>query len=222
MAAKKLATKDRRQQGKHHALEAQREIRLRLPFPVPAEPRLYLAKSAFSPKLAPRLGKADRAKVEGRTITTIANNGSITHAGVPNPNYVAGADIPQYAALRFSRCISPDIARQLLKHVKVLQEARMPFQTTASHGNTFKQAWIGLWRQSSATPFVSAGRRQKKPVLDQGIKNVMQMLDQSLGRAASYLRKVDEPTYTRIRQSHRDITKAVLSSLCGHAGAEGH
>ncbi|KAF2702490.1 hypothetical protein K504DRAFT_466311, partial [Pleomassaria siparia CBS 279.74] len=47
------------------------------------------------------------------------------------------------------------------------------------------------------------------------------MLDQSLSRAASYLQKVDEPTYTRIRQSHQDITKAVLSSLCGHAGAEG-
>ncbi|KAF2702449.1 hypothetical protein K504DRAFT_467108, partial [Pleomassaria siparia CBS 279.74] len=42
-----------------------------------------------------------------------------------------------------------------------------------------------------------------------------------LGRAASYLWKVDEPTYTRMRQSYRDITKAVLSSLCGHAGAEG-
>ncbi|KAF2702479.1 hypothetical protein K504DRAFT_467080, partial [Pleomassaria siparia CBS 279.74] len=42
-----------------------------------------------------------------------------------------------------------------------------------------------------------------------------------LGRAASYLQKVDEPTYTRMRQSHQDITKAVLSSLCGHAGAEG-
>ncbi|KAF2702393.1 hypothetical protein K504DRAFT_496206 [Pleomassaria siparia CBS 279.74] len=120
--AKKLATKDRRQQGKHHALEAQREIRLRLPFPVPAEPRLYLAESAFGPKLAPRLGKADRAEVEGRTMTTIANNGSITHAGIPNPNYVAGADIPRYAALRFGRCIGPDIARQLLEHVKVLQE----------------------------------------------------------------------------------------------------
>ncbi|KAF2702584.1 hypothetical protein K504DRAFT_465688, partial [Pleomassaria siparia CBS 279.74] len=83
---------------------------LRLPFLVPAEPRLYLAELAFGLKLAPRLGKANRAKVEGRTITTIANNGSITYVGIPNLNYIAGADISRYAALCFGRCIGPDIA----------------------------------------------------------------------------------------------------------------
>ncbi|KAF2702605.1 hypothetical protein K504DRAFT_508865 [Pleomassaria siparia CBS 279.74] len=38
-------------------------------------------------------------------------------------------------------------------------------------------------------------------------------------KAASHLRKVDEPTYNRMRQSHRDISKAVLNQP---SNAEGH
>jgi hypothetical protein len=74
----------------------------------------------------------------------------------------------------------------------------MPFKTTAAHGNTFLQAWIGLWRKYSSTPFVSAGRMQKKPALNKGIKNLMRILDRSLAKAATYLRKFDDPTYNRM------------------------
>ena len=74
----------------------------------------------------------------------------------------------------------------------------MPFKTTAARGDTFLQAtWIGLWRKYSSTPFVSAGRMQKKPVLNKGILNLIRILDQSLTKAAAYLRNVDEPTYNR-------------------------
>jgi hypothetical protein len=53
----------------------------------------------------------------------------------------------------------------------------MPFNTIEAHSDTFPQAWIGLWRRYSSTPFVSAGRMQKKPALDKGIKNLVRILD---------------------------------------------
>jgi hypothetical protein len=58
----------------------------------------------------------------------------------------------------------------------------MPFKTTAAHGNTFLQAWIGLWRKYSSAQFVS----------------LMRILDRSLAKAATYRREVDEPTYNRM------------------------
>jgi hypothetical protein len=98
----------------------------------------------------------------------------------------------------------------------------MLFNTTKAHGDTFLQAWIGLWRKYSSTPFVSAGRMQEKPGLDEGIKNPIEILDQSLGKAATYLRKVDEPTYNRMRCSHRDISKFASSNVDQHRAAEAH
>ncbi|KAF1937278.1 hypothetical protein EJ02DRAFT_437972 [Clathrospora elynae] len=138
-----------------------------------------------------------------RSLATIAHNGTITHAGIPNPNYAADSDIPRYAAIRFRNCVSRNEAQMLLDQIEELKDAKMPFKTTAAHGDTFLQAWIGLWRKYSSTPFVSAGRMQKKPVLNKGIKNLMRILDRSLAKAATYLRKVDEPTYNRMRQAHK-------------------
>lgn len=54
---------------------------------------------------------------------------------------------------------------------------------------------------------------QKKTALDKGIKNLMRILDRSLAKAAAYLRKADEPTYDRMRCSHRDIFKFGLSKV---------
>jgi hypothetical protein len=106
--------------------------------------------------------------------------------------------------------VSEDEAQRLLDQVKELEDvrftagfflpaysqpqAKMPFNITKAHGDTFLQAWIGLGRKYSSAPFVSAGRMQKKPALDKGIKNLMQILDRSFAKAATYLRKVDEPT----------------------------
>jgi hypothetical protein len=98
----------------------------------------------------------------------------------------------------------------------------MPFKTTNAHGDTFLQAWIGLWRKYSSTPFVSAGRMQKNPALDKGIKNLVRILDQSLAKATTYLRKLDEPTYNRMRYSHCDISKTALSNVDLHRAAEKH
>jgi hypothetical protein len=98
----------------------------------------------------------------------------------------------------------------------------MPFNTTKAHGDTFLQAWIGLWRKYSSVPFVPAGCMQKKPALNKGIKTLMQTLDWSLTKAATYLRKVDEPTYNRMRCSHRDISKSALSNVDQHQAAEAH
>jgi hypothetical protein len=98
----------------------------------------------------------------------------------------------------------------------------MLFNTTKAHDDTFLQAWIELWRKYSSTPFVSAGCMQEKPALDKGIKNLMRILDRSLTKATTCLRKVDEPTYNRMRRSHRDISKSVLSNVDQHRAAEIH
>ncbi|KAF1935315.1 hypothetical protein EJ02DRAFT_471283 [Clathrospora elynae] len=90
-------------------------------------------------------------------MTTIAHNGTINHAGIPNPNFVADSDIPRYAAIRFPNCVLGKEAQKLLDQVEELKNAKMPFKTTRAHGDTFLQAWIGLWRKYSSAPFVSAG-----------------------------------------------------------------
>jgi hypothetical protein len=112
--AKKYDTKDRRQKAKELFVETQRQIRHSLPFKVPAEPRIYLAECKFGLKHVPRLKKAARQAVEDGLLATIPHNGTITHAGIPNPNYVAESDIPRYAAIRFPNCVSEGEAQRLL------------------------------------------------------------------------------------------------------------
>jgi hypothetical protein len=63
---------------------------------------------------------------------------------------------------------------------------------------------------------------QKRPVLNKGIKNLMRILDRSLAKAATYLRKVDEPTYNCLRCSHRDIFRFALSNVDQHRAAEAY
>ena len=93
--AKKHDAKDRRQQAKDRFVEMQRRIRHSLPFQVPAEPRIYLVEYKFGPKHAPRLKNAARQAVENRLLAAITHNGTITYAGIPNPNYAADSDIPR-------------------------------------------------------------------------------------------------------------------------------
>jgi hypothetical protein len=122
--AKKHDAKDRRRQAKERFVGTQRQIRHGLAFQAPAEPRIYLAESKFGPKHAPRLKKAARWAVEGRPLATIPHNGTITHAGIPNPNYVADSDIPRYAAIRLPNCVSEDEAQRLLDQVRELKDVR--------------------------------------------------------------------------------------------------
>jgi hypothetical protein len=122
--AKRHDAKDRRQKAKELSVETQRQIRHGLPFQVPAQPRIYLAESKFGPKHAPRLKKTARQAVEDRPLATIAHNGTITHAGIPNPNYTVDSDIPRYAAIRFPNCVSEDEAQRLLDQVKELKDVR--------------------------------------------------------------------------------------------------
>jgi hypothetical protein len=90
----------------------------------PAEPRVYLAESKFGPKHAPCLKKAARQAIEDSPLTTIPHNGTIIHAGIPNPNYVADLDIPRYAAIRLPNCVSEDEAQRLLDQVNELKAVR--------------------------------------------------------------------------------------------------
>jgi hypothetical protein len=62
--------------------------------------------------------------VEDRPLSTIPHNGTITHDGIPNPNYVAESDIPQYAAIRLPNCVSGNEAQRLLDQVKELKDVR--------------------------------------------------------------------------------------------------
>jgi hypothetical protein len=103
------AKKNRRQQKKENrelVAGEQRQIRDGLLFRVPTTPRLYLLKSLFGPKERQRIPKADRDDVATRPLKAVPHNGTTTHVGIPNPNYVPGSDIPQYAAIRFAKCVS--------------------------------------------------------------------------------------------------------------------
>ncbi|KAF1839330.1 hypothetical protein BDW02DRAFT_593690 [Decorospora gaudefroyi] len=91
----------------------------------------------FGPKHVPRLKKAARQAVEDRPLATIPHNATITHADIPNPNYVAESDIPRYAAIRPPNCVSGNEAQRLLDQVRELKDAKMPFNTTKAHGDTF-------------------------------------------------------------------------------------
>jgi hypothetical protein len=90
--ARQQATEYRRRQAKQRFEKMQTQIWHDLPFEVPAKPRIYLAKSPSGPKHVPRLPVAARQVVQDRPLLTIAHNGTITHAGIPNPNYVADSD----------------------------------------------------------------------------------------------------------------------------------
>ncbi|KAI0573408.1 hypothetical protein Alg130_10102 [Pyrenophora tritici-repentis] len=109
-------------------------------FDVPREPRLHLVAPAHGPRPNPRLPKGARQAAQEAPMETMPKNGTITHAAIPNPNFVEGRELPRYAAIRFASCVSPDEASGLLEQVQALKDAKMQF-------HTFLQAWIGLWRE---------------------------------------------------------------------------
>ncbi|KAF1828977.1 hypothetical protein BDW02DRAFT_191512 [Decorospora gaudefroyi] len=69
---------------KQRFVGTQRQIWHGLSFLVSAERRIYLAKSKFGPKHAPRLKKAARQAVEDRPLITIALNGTTPASRTPN------------------------------------------------------------------------------------------------------------------------------------------
>ena len=60
---------------------------------------------------------------------------------------------------------------------------------------------------------------QKKPALEKGIKNLMRIIDQSLTKAATYLCRVDEPTYNRMRYVLADGRNGPEVGVRGCVGA---
>lgn len=120
--AKKQDVKDRRKQAKEQFVSIQRQIQQSLPFQVPTEPRIYITECKFGPKHILRLNKEAQQAIEDKPLVTIPHNGTITHAGIPNPNFMANSDIPRYAAIRFSNCVSMEEAQKMLQQVKELKD----------------------------------------------------------------------------------------------------
>jgi hypothetical protein len=98
----------------------------------------------------------------------------------------------------------------------------MPFVTTSAHGKSFKQLWLGIWRKYSAVPFVSSPRRTVKPVIEQGLVNLLHDLDSSLGKAAQYLRALDQDVYNRMRIGHQLLAKVAVARVNELAHPEKH
>jgi hypothetical protein len=107
----------------------------------------------------PRLKKAARQDVGDRLLTTIAHNCTITHAGVPNPDYVADSDIPRYAAICFPNCVPSNDAQRLLDQVKELKDVRSraslsqplpaPILTTNYRPRCLSHQRRPIWKPSS-------------------------------------------------------------------------
>ena len=82
---------------------------------------MHLVESAYGPRLWPASKMlSDRP----RKIDPWPQfpNGSITYAAISNPNFVKGCEIPRYAAIRFTNCVSPDKASRILAQVQALRE----------------------------------------------------------------------------------------------------
>jgi hypothetical protein len=89
----------------------------------------------------------------------------------------------------------------------------MKYNTTAAHGTSFQQTWIGAWKRYSATPFIAAARRPKSSAIESGLGELVRMLDQSVFHHISHrLRKADKPVYNGMRVGQQDIARAVVSS----------
>lgn len=72
------------------------------------------------------------------------SNGSISIAGIPNPNYRADAEIPCFAAVRFPKSVLDEDQLLLLSQIQELKKGKLKFKSTKAHGATFLQAWLGL------------------------------------------------------------------------------
>lgn len=113
--------KQDRKDRKERLRNLQQNIRDSLPFPVPHAPRLHLVRCKYGPRQKPQLPKPEWDAWTSRDLETIPHNSTITHAAIPNPNYVSDADIPQYAAIRFANCVSAEKRKALLDRVELMR-----------------------------------------------------------------------------------------------------
>jgi hypothetical protein len=104
---------------------------------------------------------------------TIHSTTLISYAAVLNPNYVADAKIPQFAAIRVVNCASDNEQRELLACVNNIRNIPLPthsftifqccplqagvkFNTTYPHGLEFQQPWPAAWSLYGAAPALTA------------------------------------------------------------------
>ena len=120
------------QKVKESKQEEQRALVNSLPFALPASPRYAVFKSEHPANDRPRLSKAAQANLakamESRQLINIPHSGAVTHAAIANPRYVAGSDMPRFAAIRFAKAVSPS-------HAAELEELFRDCQSVSSHSN---------------------------------------------------------------------------------------
>jgi hypothetical protein len=122
--AKRRVHQDSRRARQQRVRLDQGILRACQPFPVAREPRLHLAETLYGPRQAARCPSSAWDAIIARPLRTIPRNATITHAAIPNSNWVAGSDIPYYTAIRFAQCVSTDNAAALEAKVQGLKSVR--------------------------------------------------------------------------------------------------
>ncbi|KAF1934564.1 hypothetical protein EJ02DRAFT_429233 [Clathrospora elynae] len=176
-------------------------------------------KSLRSPRLKPKLSTTERGQVEGMDLYTIYCMSSIPHAAIINPNYIADAEIPRFAAICFANCASNSEQQELLACVNDIRNAGVKFNTSKAHGLKFQQLWLGAWRPYqaalalTAASLCSAGSQKTKAICDKAQKNLLAKLDNIASKAMSYISQFDPPTAAWMKYSHWSIAKTTLANV---------
>jgi hypothetical protein len=131
----------------------------RLPRPISSEKKAKKNKAKKDMEDT-RLPLDERAAVAARELYEVRRTSSIRNVVVPNPNYEEDMGIPRFAAIRMAGCVTKEQQEELLSRVKNVIAAGADFETTAAHGKSFRQMWVGPWAKYTSAPFLTAGRRQ--------------------------------------------------------------
>jgi hypothetical protein len=79
-----------------------------------------------------------RASVTARLLQTLLQTSSKQHVAILNPNYKPGIGV-----LVLANCVC-DAEQELLRLVEDLKKAGAKFKTTAAHGDSLQQFWLGF------------------------------------------------------------------------------
>jgi hypothetical protein len=161
-----------------------------------------------------RLPLNERAAVAAQELYKVHHTSSIRNVVVPNPNYEENMGIPRFAAIRMAGCVTKEQQEELLSRVKNVIVAGADFETTAAHGKSFRQMWVGSWAKYTSTPFLTAGRRQvNKQGVDLEISALCRAVDSVLSDTPwSHFSAIDPDTAHLMRFAHQPIARTTVGS----------
>jgi hypothetical protein len=94
---------------------------------IPSRLHMTLLEAKRGGKKEERLPHKQWAAITDLPMETVPHSSGITHAGILNPNFVEGHDIPKFAAIRIAGAVSDAEGKTLETLVQELKEVRQPW-----------------------------------------------------------------------------------------------